>query len=159
MDIDYIHYVIGKLVQAIIPISICVILPITIVRLIIRERINRDNTRKDIILAAMEKNTDIDIDGMMQKLNGANKSKKLLKEKLLTKLLVGSVMAGFGIFVYVAMAVYIWLHRFNNDMFICLSFAAVPALAIGIAFLINYYVGKKMLAKEMEAEEQQIRQA
>lgn len=107
----------------------------------------------------MEKNTDIDIDGMMQKLNGQNSSKKLLKEKLLTKLLVGSVMAGFGIFVYVAMAVYMWLHRFNNDMFICLSFAAVPALAIGIAFLINYFIGKKMLAKEMEAEEQQIRQA
>ena len=27
-------------------------------------------------------------------------------------------------------------------------------LAIGIAFLINYFWGKKMLAKEMEAEEQ-----
>ena len=27
-------------------------------------------------------------------------------------------------------------------------------LAIGIAFLINYYMGKKMLAKEIEAEEQ-----
>lgn len=159
MDIDYVTYVTGKLVHAIIPISICVILPITIVRLIIRERINRDNTRKDIILAAMEKNTDIDIEAMMKKLNGSNEPKKLLKEKLMTKLLVGSVMAGFGVFVYVAMAVYIWLHRFNNDMFICLSFAAVPALAIGIAFLINYFIGKKMLAKEMEAEEHNLRQA
>jgi len=26
------------------------------------------------------------------------------------------------------------------------------ALAIGLAFFINYYVGKKMLAKEIEAE-------
>lgn len=155
----YSGFLISKLVNALIPICICVVLPIIIVRLITRERINRDNMRKDIILAAMEKNTDIDIEGMMKKLNGANESKKLLKEKLLTKLLVGSVMAGFGIFVYVAMAVYIWLHRFNNDMFICLSFAAVPALAIGIAFLINYFIGKKMLAKEMEAEEQNLRQA
>lgn len=156
MDIDY---VIGKLVHAIIPISICVILPITIVRLIIRERINRDNTRKDIILAAMEKNTDIDIEGMMKKLNGANESKKLLREKLLTKLLVGSIMVGFSVFVYVSMAVHMWFKGYDGQMFIALSFAAVPALAIGVAFLINYYVGKNMLAKEMEAEEHNLRQA
>ena len=32
--------------------------------------------------------------------------------------------------------------------------------AIGIAFLISYYVGKRMLAKEMKAEEQlQVMQA
>ena len=27
-------------------------------------------------------------------------------------------------------------------------------LAVGIAFLINYFVGKRLLAKEIEAEEQ-----
>ena len=29
-------------------------------------------------------------------------------------------------------------------------------LAIGIAFLVNYFVGKKLLAKEIEAEEQKL---
>lgn len=37
-------------------------------------------------------------------------------------------------------------------MFIGLSFVAVPSLAVGIAFLINFFVGRNMLAKEMEAE-------
>ena len=32
-------------------------------------------------------------------------------------------------------------------------------LAVGIAFLANYQIGKKMLAKEMEAEERNLRQA
>lgn len=155
----YSGLLISSLVNALIPICICVVLPIIIVRLITRERINRDNMRKDIILAAMEKNADIDIDDMMKKLNGSNEPKKLLKEKLMTKLLVGSTMAGFSIFVYVAMAVYMVFVGFNRKMFIVFSFAAVPALAIGIAFLINYYVGKKMLAKEMEAEELNLRQA
>jgi uncharacterized membrane protein len=34
--------------------------------------------------------------------------------------------------------------------------AGLILLAIGIAFLVNYGVGKKMLAKELEAEEQQL---
>ncbi|MCF0195517.1 MAG: hypothetical protein HUK00_10145, partial [Bacteroidaceae bacterium] len=32
-------------------------------------------------------------------------------------------------------------------------FFAIPSLAVGIAYLISYSVGKKMLAKEVEAEE------
>lgn len=149
-------YVINNLVNALNTIGICVVLPIIVVRFITRWRINRDNMRKEIILAAMEKNSDIDVEDMMKKLNG---SKKLLKEKLMTKLLIGSILVSFSIFVYVAMAVYIFYTRFDNGMFMALSFAAVPSLAIGIAFLINYFIGKKMLAKEMEAEEQNLRQS
>ena len=149
-------YVINDLINALIPIGICVVLPIIVVRLITRERINRDNMRKDIILAAIEKNTDIDVEEMMKKLNGP---KKLLKEKLMTKLLVGSIMVSFSLFVYVAMIVYMFYMGFDKDMFMALSFMAVPSLAIGIAFLINYFIGRKMLSKEMEAEEQNLRQA
>lgn len=152
MDIEY---VINNLVNALVPIGICVVLPIIVVRLITRERINRDNMRKDIILAAMEKNTDIDVEEMMKKLNGP---KKLLKEKLMTKLLFGSVLVSFSILVYVAMIVYMCLFEFDKSMFIALSFAGVPSLAIGMAFLINYFIGKKMLSNEIEAEELKVRQ-
>lgn len=98
----------------------------------------------------MEKNSDIDIEEMMKKLNGP---KKLLKEKLLTRLLFGSIFVGLGILIYVAMAVYMRISkRFDTDMFIGLSIVAVPSLAVGTAFLTNYFAGKNMLAKEMEAE-------
>lgn len=126
-----------------------VILPTVIVWMITRARIKRDNLRKEIILAAMEKNSDIDIEEMMKKLNGP---KKLLKEKLLTRLLFGSIFVGLGILIYVAMAVYMRIFGQDTNMFIGLSFVAVPSLAVGIAFLINFFVGKNMLAKEMEAE-------
>jgi len=33
------------------------------------------------------------------------------------------------------------------------SLIGFPLLAIGIAFLVNYFVGKKLLAKEIEAEQ------
>lgn len=37
-------------------------------------------------------------------------------------------------------------------MFIGLSFAAVPSLGVGVAFLINYFVGRRILKQEIEAE-------
>lgn len=144
-------YLIEKLINVLVPIGVCVVLPVIIVKLITRARINRDNMRKEIILAAMEKNADVDIEDMMKKMNG---QKKLLKTALLNKLLLGSILTILSILVFVAMAVNMCFKGFNENMFISLSVIAVPSLAIGAAFLTNYFLGKKMLAKEMEAEEQ-----
>ena len=137
-----------RIIEDLVPIAICVVLPIAIVWMTTRARIKRDNLRKEIILAAMEKNSDIDIEEMMKKLN---RPKKLLKEKLIMRLLCGSMFVGFGILTYVALAVYMCIFGQDTNMFIGLSFVAVPSLAVGIAFLINFFVGKNMLAKEMEA--------
>lgn len=138
-----------RIIEDLVPIDICVVLPIAIVWMTTRARIKRDNLRKEIILAAMEKNSDIDIEEMMKKLN---RPKKLLKEKLIMRLLCGSMFVGFGILTYVALAVYMRIFGQDTNMFIGLSFVAVPSLAVGIAFLINFFVGRNMLAKEMEAE-------
>lgn len=138
-----------RIIEDLVPIAICVVLPIAIVWMTTRARIKRDNLRKEIILAAMEKNSDIDIEEMMKKLN---RPKKLLKEKLIMRLLCGSMFVGFGILTYVALAVYMCIFGQDTNMFIGLSFVAVPSLAVGIAFLINFFVGKNMLVKEMEAE-------
>ena len=138
-----------RIIEDLVPIAICVVLPIAIVWMTTRARIKRDNLRKEIILAAMEKNSDINIEEMTKKLN---RPRKLLKEKLITRLLCGSMFVGFGILTYIALAVYMCIFGQDTNMFIGLSFVAVPSLAVGIAFLINFFVGKNMLAKEMEAE-------
>ena len=138
-----------RIIEDLVPIAICVVLPIAIVWMTTRTRIKRDNLRKEIILAAMEKNSDIDIEEMTKKLN---RPRKLLKEKLIMRLLYGSIFGGFGILTYVALAVYMCIFRPDKDMFAVLSLLAVPSLAVGIAFLINFFVGKNMLAMEMEAE-------
>jgi len=55
--------------------------------------------------------------------------------------------------IYMALAVFgMVIDSVIADMFIGLSMVAVPSLGIGIAFLINYFVGKKALKQEMEAE-------
>ena len=54
---------------------------------------------------------------------------------------------------------HIYVSLFTNSTSPC-GFAGIVLLAVGIAFLVNYSIGKKMLAKEIETEEKlQIAQA
>jgi hypothetical protein len=88
---------------------------------------------------------------MMKKTSPKN---KLLKEKLLSKLLWGCMTTLLGL-VFIGMGALLgYVGNTDPEDPITSSCFGFILLAIGIAFLINYFWGKKMLAKEMEAEEQ-----
>ena len=139
-----------EIVALLIPLGCGCVLPILVVWFAIRSRMNETNKRTEIVLAAIEKNPEMDIEELLKKFSP---KKKLLKEKLLTKLLWGSLstMLGLGLAGFGA---YLGLGG-DEDALTSICFG-LTLLAIGIAFLINYYVGKKMLANEMEAEEKQL---
>ena len=59
------------------------VLPIMIVWFFVRQRMNDTNQRTQIVLAAIEKNPEMDLEELMEKISP---KKKLLKEKLLAKL-------------------------------------------------------------------------
>ena len=79
-----------------------------------------------------------------------------LKEKLLSKLQWGSltVMIGFGFIGFGAWLGYVGGGGSDDPM--ASVIIGLILLAIGIAFLVNYDMGKKMLVKEMEAEEKML---
>lgn len=130
--------------------GIFVVLPIIIVALVARAKTNATNKRAEIALAAIEKNTDVDLGEFFKKMNPPRRS---IKERLLDRLLWGSIFTLFGAGIYIAVLVYnIFAGYFERDLFIGMSFAAVPSLGVGLAFLINYYVGRKVLKQEIEAE-------
>ena len=133
-----------------IPIVLGGVLPIVIVWLNMRRRMNETNRQTQIVLAALEKNSDVDIEELMKKLSP---KRKLLKEKLLLRLLWGSILAFLGValigYCVVEGIVGGAPEAFLQQTSLCGAFL----LAIGIAFLINYFVGRRMLAREMEAEE------
>ena len=135
------------------PIAVCCVLPIMVVWLIVRRNMNETNQRTQIVLAAIEKNPEMDIEEIMKKISP---KPKLLKEKLLTKLLWGSLATLLGIGLIGLGA---WLGYVGgggtDDPFVSVCFGLI-ALGVGIAFLVNYFVGKKMLAKEIEAEEKRV---
>ncbi|MBR5642868.1 MAG: hypothetical protein IKW77_01630 [Salinivirgaceae bacterium] len=143
------------LIQVLVPIAICCVLPIMIVWLNNRRRIIENNSRTQIVLAAMEKNSDVDIEQLLKKMAPTQK-KKLLKEKLLAKLLWGCITLLLG----VGLAIFCLCTSFGGGMtssnLAFSGFMSAIMIAVGIAFLINYFIGKKMLAKEIEAEQNKL---
>jgi len=144
-----------NLFQLLVPIAICCVLPIMIVWLNNRRRIIENNSRTQIVLAAMEKNSDVDIEQLLKKMAPTQK-KKLLKEKLLAKLLWGCITLLLG----VGLAIFCLCTSFGGGMtpsnLWFSGFMSAIMIAVGIAFLINYFIGKKMLANEMEAEQNKL---
>ncbi len=137
------------LFQILVPIACGCVLPIVIIWLNIRQRMNETNKRTQVVLAAIEKNPDMDIEELIKKISP---KKKLLKEKLLEKLLWGCIIVLLGIGM---IGCHIYVDITTNSTSPC-GFIGIILLAVGIAFIVNYRLGKKMLAKEIEAEEKRV---
>ena len=145
------HLEISAFMSLLIPIACGCILPIFAIWMGIRKEINESKNRTQVLLSAIEKNPDVDIEELMAKISP---KKKLLKEKLLNKLLAGSITSflGIGFLGYTAYMSYVGGCS-KLEMY---ALAGIILLGVGIALFINYFVGKKMLAKEMEAEERKM---
>ncbi len=140
------------------PIILCgCVLPIIFIWMETRRKMNETNARTQIVTAAVEKNPDMDVEELLKKISP---KKKFLKEKLLSKLLWGCIttisgigLIGFGIFLIInTISKDTQKIHMADDVQTAIAFGVV-LLGIGIAFLINYAVGRKMLVKEIEAEE------
>ena len=119
-------------------------LPITIVAIVFKSVLASDRNRKEIILAALEKNPNLNVEDLVKRMN---KSEKLIKEKLLAKLQCGCLCCLMG----VALVLLYFFPSVQNEFLII---AGTALIAIGIAFLVGYFVGRRMLAQEILEEEQ-----
>ena len=124
-------------------------LPIAIVAIVFRSALASERNRKEIILAALEKNPNLDVEDLVKRMK---KSNKLIKEKLLARLERGCLCCLMGV---AFMLLYFFLGVQSEDLIVVVGAALI---AIGIAFLVSYFVGRRMLAQEMEAEQQNMKQ-
>lgn len=132
------------LVELLIPLGVAVVLPITIVAIVFKSVLASERNRKEIILAALEKNPNLNVEDLVKRMK---KSEKLIKEKLLAKLQRGCLCCLMG----VALVLLYFFPSVQNEFLIITGTALI---AIGIAFLVGYFVGRRMLAQEILAEEQ-----
>ena len=143
---------IAELAGIIVPIACGCVLPIMIVWFIIRKKMNETNQRTQIILAAIEKNQNLDIEELTGKISP---KKRLLKEKQIAKLTWSSLAAMLGL-VFIGIAMWLgYVGGSDPDDITTAAFIGTILLAVSISLTISYRMGKKMLAKEMEAEERQ----
>ena len=145
MDVVLAH----ALIEILIPIGVAVVLPVAIVAIVFKSALASNRNRKEIILAALEKNPNLDVEDLVKRMK---KSNKLIKEKLLARLERGCLCCLMGV---AFMVLYFFLGVQGEDLIVVVGAALI---AIGIAFLISYFVGRRMLAQEMEAEQQNMKQ-
>ena len=137
------------LIEILIPIGVVVVLPVAIVAIVFKSALASERNRKEIILAALEKNPNLDVEDLVKRMK---KSNKLIKEKLLARLERGCLCCLMGV---AFMVLYFFLGVQSEDLIVVVGAALI---AIGIAFLVSYFVGRRMLAQEMEAEQQNMKQ-
>ena len=130
-----------------VPIFICVVLPVALVLLGVIARRNEVNRKTEVALKSIEAGVPID----------PNYFKTTTKERSTKKMLLGR-LTGACIVSLLGVA-FLVLGFFGQDIIeeevdsFLYFFPAGVLLAIGIALFITYFVGKKMLAKEIELEE------
>ena len=136
----------------IVPIGICVVLPVMLVWLVTRVRRNEIDKKTEVMLKAIESGATIDSDLFKE----APKKRKSTKERLLNRLICGCAASIIGA-ALTAIGIIPWI-TLEDDTFAPLLIFGGISLAVGIALFIGFFVGRKMLAKEMEAEEKSLEQ-
>lgn len=140
-------FILSQLAEILVPLGIVVVLPVLIVWLDMRKKANDTNKRTEIVLAAIEKNSEIDVEDFFKKMNPPQKT---LKEKLMQRFLWGGVLVALGValIVFVLVQSLFGGAEVNDMMLLC----GVVACFVGAAFLITYRVSRNVLAKELEEE-------
>ena len=124
-------------------------LPIWIAIFVYRHKVNATNKRTQVILTALEKN-----EGSLPEelIKSINEPKKSIKERLLGKLLLGILcsLAGLGLIIAVIVEYCTGSREYLDADFLAIG---LIIMAAGVAFLVYYFIGRRALQAEIEAEE------
>lgn len=128
----------------IVPIFICVVLPVAIVAIVYGAAINSDNKRAKVLIKAIE-SCGIDADRLAEALR---QPKKTPRELLNLRLLRGCIFSIMGLGFVILGILSICMKStpaFAPDVFPVCCLLACPFLAVGIGYLIVYFVSRKQL--------------
>ena len=135
------------IVVLLIPICICVVLPVMIVWLVTRARTKRTEKKMDVLMKAIENGAEVDQNMFVETTEGKPKSVKM---ELLNKLGTGVMLSLMGL-------VFIVLAACNVQAFPAWGYyAGIPLLAVGIGNLVSYLYGLRFMRPEIEASEKNL---
>ncbi|MBD5268218.1 MAG: hypothetical protein HDR48_00365 [Bacteroides sp.] len=134
--------------QVVTSIFICVVLPVAIVLIVNLTSINNDNKRAEILLKAIESGQNVDIDRLADSL-GASRSRRRRNrtplEILNRRLLKGCIFTLTGL---ASMVISLFdLSALDNFNIIPSGLGAL-LFAIGVSYLIVYFVTRKQIPQE-----------
>lgn len=129
--------------HVLVPIFVCVVLPVAIVGLVVAAVINSDNKRSKVLIKAIESNSGMDADKLAKALQ---KPKKNAREILNLRLLRGCMFSFIGIALCVVGIVSACMGiEFVEDPMIVLLVFGGASLAIGLSYLVVYFVTRTQI--------------
>lgn len=130
--------------QTLVPIFICVVLPVAVVLITSLARMNGENKRAQIIIKAIEANKDVDTDKLIESLK---KPEKTALEILSARFqrgwmysLIGVVLVMVGLYFNIAGGI----KASDEPVVLPLAFGGI-SIAIGFSYLITYFVTRKQV--------------
>ena len=132
-------------------IGLCVILPIVVVWLNNRKEQNEIKLKTQVMLKAIEAGMPID-----EELLKPQRTVKTIKERLFGKLTAACVLSAIGLVSLLGIAVLAYQGGADTMVLGTVIIFGIVVLAIGIGLFVAYFIGRKMLAKEIEAELQSL---
>ena len=136
-------------IALLIPICICVVLPVMIVWLVTRARIKKNEQKMAVLVKAIENGVEVDPELLVSE----TESSRNTKMKLIKKLTTGIVCSMIGIVLLVCPSLEAFEGLAGLEMLYIIGGVMV---AIGVAYMVAFFVGRKYLAPEIEAEERKL---
>lgn len=126
-----------------IPIFVCVVLPVAIVGIYYWSQINAENKRAEILMKAIEANCGPDADNLAEALQ---KPRKTAREILNLRLLRGCMFTfvGLGLCIVGIVSACMGTEFASDPVTVPLVFGGA-SLAIGISYLVVYFVTRKQV--------------
>lgn len=135
--------------DVLIPICVCCVLPISIVLIVFIYRNRALAQKTEVIKLAIEKGAKIDPDTLMDALSGRNSKSRTVMSRLLNRLTWGILLLLTGIVSGIVLLCQ-GPDAMPDSKYVVVS---IVSLSVGVALLVSYFVGRKMLGKEVAAEE------
>ena len=135
--------------DVLIPICVCCVLPVSIVLIVFIYRNRALAQKTEVIKLAIEKGAKIDPDTLMDALSGRNSKSKTVMSRLLNRLTWGILLLLTGIVSGIVLLCQ-GPDAMPDSKYVVVS---IVSLSVGVALLVSYFVGRKMLGKEVAAEE------
>lgn len=135
--------------DVLIPICVCCVLPISIVLIVFIYRNRALAQKTEVIKLAIEKGAKIDPDTLMDALSGRNSKSRTVMSRLLNRLTWGILLLLTGIVSGIVLLCQ-GPDAMPDSKYVVVS---IVSSSVGVALLVSYFVGRKMLGKEVAAEE------
>lgn len=142
-------HVLEKLGGILIPIGICVVLPVLVIWLALRNQQHEVDKKTEVMLKAIENGAELDPAFFQQ---ATKRQPKNVKDKLMGYLTTACVTSAIGLIAGIVCSIVFTMAGAWTDAPEMAFFYVIPCailLAVGLAFFIVYFVGRKTWAKEL----------